>query len=432
MQIDRAVHRVVVVVEGRSVDAHEALVVDVVRRTEHVVLIERHRRNELERGSGRVLALRRPIEQRILRVGIAQLCVVVGRDAAHPPRQRIGRVVGHCDHRAVVHVEHDDGSARRLQLRVARLRSRDVLFVARREDSLREGSLRRALNLDVDRQPDVVADGAGVDIDRRADLSTGRINLHRYLARPAPELRLVRGLHAAATDEVAGLVALRLQLLEQLRIDRIDAPDVAEQLRGQPVVRIRADGQLGDIDTGIRLPVFADRELLRQWDTQRDDCGHERRLPGAHVVREQRRLLDAEHLGQLAENAIARRLREVAVDGDGPGRDVLRQHLPVPVENLATRRLGLDDARAERAHGLTELLLRTHLQEPQAREKRRKEGDDHDADNAHPDAAVVAHAKRGFIETRCTLVAGQRARSVGRVSASTRRPAPGRRSRARA
>ena len=78
-----------------------------------------------------------------------------------------------------------------------------------------------------------------------------------------------------------------------------------------------------------------------------------------------------------------------------------------------------------------ELLLGAHLQEPQAREERREEGDDDDADDAHSDAAVVAHAVRRLIETRRTLVgtvAGPgRARSSVRVSASTRRRAPGRR-----
>ena len=39
-----------------------------------------------------------------------------------------------------------------------------------------------------------------------------------------------------------------------------------------------------------------------------------------------------------------------------------------------------------------ELLFGAHLQEPQAREESDEQGDDDDADDRYPDAAVVGHA----------------------------------------
>ena len=103
-------------------------------------------------------------------------------------------------------------------------------------------------------------------------------------------------------------------------------------------------------------------------------------------------VLRREHLGELAEHAgRGSTSASCAVDGDGPLGDVLDEHHAVAVEDAAAGRFGLHGAGRAR-HGLEpQLLLPAHLQEPQARDESPEEGDDDDADDGDPDAAVVAH-----------------------------------------
>src|SRR5258708_20606027 len=89
-----------------------------------------------------------------------------------------------------------------------------VLQRTRGVDAVDEPLLRDLLHVDVDRELDVVADGSRIDLDRRADLPAPRIDLHGLAPSLAPQHRLVRRLHPAATDEVAPLIALPLQFLE--------------------------------------------------------------------------------------------------------------------------------------------------------------------------------------------------------------------------
>ena len=74
-------------------------------------------------------------------------------------------------------------------------------------------------------------------------------------------------------------------------------------------------------------------------------------------------------------------LSSVAVDRDGPLRDVLDEHDAVAVEDAAARRFGLHRPRAARDGLEPQLLLGAHLQEPQAREESAEQGDDDDADD---------------------------------------------------
>ena len=164
-------------------------------------------------------------------------------------------------------------------------------------------------------------------------------------------------------------------------------------MRGELAVRVVAHGQLLDVRPRIVLDVLEDRDAGRFGDVDRDDRRLQRRLAQVVEVALELlgRVLRREHLGELAEHAGAGRLGELPVDGDRPRRDVLDEHGAVAVEDAAARRLGLHDPGAAR-HGLElQLLLPAHLQEPQAREESPEQGDDDDADDGDPDAAVVAH-----------------------------------------
>ena len=81
--------------------------------------------------------------------------------------------------------------------------------VARRRDALRERGLGRVLPVRVDRERDVVADGARLDVERVADRCTGRVDLDRLAARLPAQLLLERALGAVLADRVALLVARR-------------------------------------------------------------------------------------------------------------------------------------------------------------------------------------------------------------------------------
>ena len=128
--------------------------------------------------------------------------------------------------------------------------------------------------------------------------------------------------------------------------------------------------------------------------TDRHDRGLERGLAQVVEVLFQLlgRVLRRERLGELADDSLARVLVERAVDRDRPLRDVLDEHVPVAVEDAPTRRLGLHHPRAARDRLEPELLFGAHLEEPQAREESDEQGDDDDADDRYPDAAVVGHA----------------------------------------
>ncbi len=276
----------------------------------------------------------------------------------------------------------------------------------------------------------------GLDVRRRADGHAARIDFERLAPRLAAQIRFVRALGPRFADGVALLVAVVLVLRELLVAD---LSDVAEDVRRERRalygcgVRVLTHGQLDDVDAGIVLDVLEHLHARRFVDVERDDRRLERRL--AQVVEARLEILHrrADHLGQLPEHPFALLDGDLPRDGDRPCGFVVDEHRAVAVQDAPARHLGLDDARGGRDCFDFEVVLGPHLEEPQARQKCAKEGDDHDADDGDPDAAVVGHGDgpaagaklSGFRENGPT-----RARVPGRPRgrpARTRRARAGRR-----
>ena len=145
-------------------------------------------------------------DERVIGVVVQRLPLALA-DAVDERADVVVRERRHRHDRAVGDVHREHRAARRLQLLEALALDVRVLLVARRRDALRERGLGRVLPVRVDRQRDVVADGARLHVERVADRRTGRVDLDLLAAGLPTQLLLERALGAVLADRVALLVA---------------------------------------------------------------------------------------------------------------------------------------------------------------------------------------------------------------------------------
>src|SRR5205085_11711889 len=122
--------------------------------------------------------------------------------------------------RAVARVERDDGAA-------VRVPAADAVRGARPLDSVLERAFGRALDVQVEGQPDCAARAW---VQRRLELAprvAERVDAQVELPRNAAEVRVVRSLDTRLPD----LVARAVRLAELLQLLRRDFARVSEQLR---------------------------------------------------------------------------------------------------------------------------------------------------------------------------------------------------------
>jgi hypothetical protein len=291
-----------------------------------------------------------------------------------------GRVVArrgrHREDRAVVRIERDDRAAARVPLLV-RLSEADAVL---------QRLLRRRLKLGVDGQPHVVARLRDRRRREAATRAPERVDVQTGATRDSAQVAVVRRLHPALPDLVAGLVVL-LRTRRELR--RRDLADVAEHLRRERVVRVVANE---------RPPRRHSRELrgvLVQVVDHRVARGLAHRHRRHQIVRVPPRLDsgcdlvqgDARHLGDLAQLRVPGRVDLGQVAGpqeDRRRRRVRHERDAVPVDDLSPRRLHAHGA--ERVcRGL--LHVRRPREDLQRPEPQDEDGEDHehrDAEHAHP------------------------------------------------
>ena len=172
---------------------------------------------------------------------------------------------------------------------------------------------------------------------RREDLElpAGRIALDGLLAVDAAERRLVRGLDSGLADQVVGLVALVLERLERLGIDRAR---VADELRDQGPVGVVTLRLHRDLDAGERQSLLRDQVGRRN----RDVLGHTNEIEPGSGVRIDRHvdvgLVDPEQGRQAGDDLVALREREVGgPDLDRVARLVRHEQAALPVVDQPPR-----------------------------------------------------------------------------------------------
>ena len=385
-----------------------------------------HRRqggHRLERRPRRIRPVGRPIQRR----RVLRLCGLVRQTCsgelglghvAGVHRRVVGRGRRHRENGAVLGIEGDDRAAACVPLLV-RLREMDAVL---------QRLLRGLLELQVDGEADVVA-----RLRDRRRLETAarpaeRVDVHACASCHTAQVRVVRRLHPALADLVAGAIAL-LQATRQL--GRGDFPDVAEHLRRERVVRVVADE---------RAPRRDARELRRVL-VQIEDHRVARRLAHGHrrdevvggaprfdargdlVQRHARELRDRAQLG-IAGRVHLRQVGRPQQDRGG-GRVRHERHAGA-VEDLAARRLHAH--RAERVCSRLVDVLRPseHLQRPEAEEEDGENDEHRDTEDAHPpeeprirpvglDDALARRQEalraRAFFRRRASQAAAPRSRS---------------------
>ena len=209
-----------------------------------------------------------------------------------------GRVRGEGEDLAGVHVQRDERATVRGPL----------VLVVREADPVLERLLGGALEVGVDRQPDVVA-GLG----QLAELALARdpaerVDEHAPLAAHPAQVGVVDGLDPRPPDAVArpvALVGLRLELLG------VDLADVAEDVRGEDALLVVPQVRLRDLDAGELALVLHQVGGLELAHARVDRDGGERVALQAllHLVADDGHL-ELEQPGQAAQH------RLTLVDGE--------------------------------------------------------------------------------------------------------------------
>src|SRR5262249_4988711 len=127
--------------------------------------------------------------------------------------------------------------------------------------------LGRALQLDVDRELDRVAWQEAPAREEAAARHPERVDADLGSARPSAQELVEGGLDTRLADLVGGVVdslTLRVMLApELLELLRRDLPDVAEDLRGERLVRVVAQERADDLDAREVEPMLVEvRDLV--------------------------------------------------------------------------------------------------------------------------------------------------------------------------
>ena len=385
------------VAEDAAAEGELALAVDPVRGREGALLQPGRREHHLEDGARRILALDRPVEQREVRVlHHAQPRVAIDGAGEAIDLER-GRG-DHGQHVAVARVHHHDG---------ARLAVHQLL-----------GDL---LHAAVDRRHHL-----------RARIRLGglhesygpahRVHLDALAAVLAAQELVEQPLESRLAHHVAAAVPALLELLV------VRLADVAEQVRGEPAVRVHALGlDLHDHAGQLELPLL---HLLHVRDRQpaADPDGQKR--VGRHLRDRVDELLkwNLEQHGQPAQGRVALVGVALQLARDERQRErgpVVDERQAVAVEEDAARRGDGPDADAVLVGGLLEAAALEDLQIPELAdddEQRRAHRDRHRDDALLPGVAAAGQP---------TLVAGSapavhegRLRAVSAHASASTRAAP--------
>src|SRR6185436_11317334 len=263
---------------------------------------------------------------------------------------------------------------------------------------LLESLLGDALQLEIQRDDEVVA-RLRLGPPQRADRAAAGIDLDLLRAGRAVQLLLVRALDAELADVVGALVVGRAaQALDALHVRVVDAADVADRVRGELALRIRAEHARLDLESGEAEAVHGETRDLLFGEPRLDRQALEvlalflELAEAAPVAR-----LHVDHRGELVDRAVdvgdpARR------DLERVGRVVRREHLAVAVEDDAAVRDDGDHGDAVLLREGVVVLALHHLQPRKPPEQDRERGEDrHDRERqpvAENDDVALGIAKR--------------------------------------
>ena len=216
-------------------------------------------RDDLEGGARRVLTRDGLVVHRVVRV-IVELVPVLRRDAMCKEVRVEGRAADHREDLAGLRV-HDDGR------RCMRADLRELLV---------DGLLGCLLQVDIDREFEIIARDRLLAAEDLHGLAR-HVDLDLLAAVLAAQLLVVDLLEAELADDVAGLVALVLHLLE---LGVIDLTDVAEGMRALLLEDVVADWRHFDDDAGVlALLLLDDGDDVRR-DIRLDADGVEAAVAG--------------------------------------------------------------------------------------------------------------------------------------------------------
>src|SRR4051812_6569228 len=432
-QVDRPVGRLAGVAALLRADVDATAVGDRVGRGDVAGAHGGQRRDRLERRPRRIQALQRAVEQRRT-VGLGvELLVLRERDRLGEER-RVERGLG----------------AHRVDLAALRVHGheragpRGVAVGIRQPDGALQSLLALLLQPEVERELDLAArDGSAPRAGELADEVAEGVDLEHARAVAAAEVAVVGVLDAVLADDRALMDVAELRLLE---LARRDLTHVAQQLRGDVVVRVAAQVDRLRDDPRVRgLPLLEEVEhRARDVDTQRDrrvrqhgqradhalldrgrahvddaterreptvqtrECGGLRRqrcrrlrVPRAvtGVVGAQPRPLHAAGLLPPPGGRVALGLRQrPRVDLYDIGQAAVDDRLPAAVHDVTARRLDALVAHTVLVGVGDVLVAGQHLQVPQAEED--------DREQRERDEAQAGHAQRELRRDRRAAVLG--------------------------
>ena len=339
-------------------------------------------------------------------------------DAARVDTRAVRRARGHREDRAVPRVERDDRAAVGLVL----------LVLVGEADARLECPFGRALQVDVERQADRLAGLRRALEDEPARPVAERV--HRPLRQTvaSAQVRVVGRLEPGLADHVAGLVALRAELLQLLRRD---LGDVADELGRELAVGVAPEIRVDDLDARELVEVLGevvDRRVAVHGlaDDHRGDRVVLAQLDlGDHL--RHRHVDDEREAAQLGQPGLVRALVQVLRrDRHGGAGDRRHERAAVAVEDLAA--LGREPQRAHLVveRGLQVLRPGEHLQRPEAEEEHAEDDESERAENPEPERELRGEAV-GLRDPRVgrqeAIRAGARAASQGAAPPS-RPPAP--------
>ena len=245
------------------------------------------------------------------------------------------------------------------------------------------------------------------------------VDLEFARAGDAAQLGLEELLDALLADLVALAVALALVDLELVLVDR---GDVTDEVRGEIVVGVVTGRPPRGLHPGEELGVLLDVDERVEVHLLRDGHGLERGEARALEVRHDGLLRAQEHPGEVRGGDVRLREGEAAFDRHLVDQGVLDDDVALVVEDAAPDRRVLQDADAVLLGLRREAGRVRDLQEPQAGEQGREQGEDDHPDDPEPEAAVgLGHDASGGFRGSVMVSEG---RAGARGSPHPDRPCP--------
>jgi hypothetical protein len=260
-----------------------------------------------------------------------------------------------------------------------------------------ERLLRGLLHVEVERQAQLAALLGVLALQRFGEVAEG-VDLHARGTVASPQEAVVLRLDAGLADAVAQLdpvVALVLQLLLG------DLAHLPEQMRAHGPVWILAQELALRLNAGepARALEHVEQQLLTDVLLHRRLCKRERLQLALHPLLQAARI-QVEQLGEAPVDltAVAGLLRElVRRELDREGVAVLDQRLPVPVHDLAARRLHLDLANPVVLCLRLVLVAREDLQVPEPEEDQREHHERNAAHHGHAEGELRGQGRAALV-----------------------------------